>query len=115
MTGGEIFAHQPAQHRAIAREIVAAEQSQPAPPSRLAFGKASRDEAIEAWVSGRRGEVERAIGAAQIALFGDGEADDMRCRRGDGVDPRLAVVGRDQHLLTPPLQTQFDLKTLVWG
>src|SRR3546814_17599155 len=63
MTGGEIFAHQPAQHRAIAREIVAAEQIQPAPHSPLAFGKASRVEAVEAWVSGRRGQVE--LGEAQ--------------------------------------------------
>src|SRR3546814_11515301 len=54
VTGGEIFVHQAAQHRAIAREIVAAEQGQSAEPRRLAFGKASGDEAIEAWVSGDR-------------------------------------------------------------
>ncbi len=97
--GGEIFAHQTAQHRAIAREIVAAEQGEPAEPRRLARREPGGEEAIETWVPDRCGEVERAVGAAQIAFLGDGEADDMRAWRRDRIDHRLAVAGRDEHFL----------------
>src|SRR3546814_10193874 len=91
----------------MARRIVADGQGKSAETRRLAVEKASVYEAIEGWVSGGRDEVERTVRAAQIALFGDGEADDIRRRRSDGVDHRLAVVGRDENLLHRADQAQL--------
>src|SRR3546814_11789433 len=79
---------QAAQHRAIVRQIVAAEQGQSGETRRLARRKRRAEIAIEARRSRRGCQIELPARAAQIALFGHSQADDMRRRRGRSEERR---------------------------
>lgn len=111
---GEIFPHQLVEHAAIAGEIVAAEQGQPARTRCLAPAHAFGKQRIEAARACPR-LIECAIARAAIALLGHGEADDPRCRIGDGCDHGGGMLSSDQDVADREAQPVVRALTRSFG
>ncbi len=92
---GEPFGQQPGKDLAVSRQVIAREQSQAGKFCTHALAQGLGQVRIKA--SSRQFEIERAIGRAGIALFSDGEADDLRRGR-DQADCQLSAAPvRNEH------------------